>query len=76
MVGMESNLELTWNQMWYKDVEKCVRKEIEKQPEWLWSMESFWFWLVFAWYKMFKHSSSEEDMENVGFTQEICLKTS
>ena len=74
MVGMESNLELTWNQTWYKDVEKCVRKEIEKQLEWLW--RPWRFWLVFAWYKMFKHSSSEEDMENVGFTQEIWLKTS
>lgn len=30
-------------------------------------MESFWFWLVFVWYKMFKYFSSEEDMENVGF---------
>lgn len=54
----------------------CEKRDREAAGVVMEAMESFWFWLVFAWYKMFKHSSSEEDMENVGFTQEIWLKTS
>ena len=33
------------------------------------------FQLFFTWHRMFEYSSNEKKMENITFTQEICLKT-
>lgn len=60
----------------YKDVEKfdCEKRETDS-----WSGYGdhgrLGFQLFFTWHRMFEYSSSEKKMENMRFTQEICLKT-
>lgn len=65
--------------MWRSLQEKGERERERGNWSGLRDHGRFWFVLFFTWCIMLEYSHSEEEnmeMENMGFTQEICLKPS